>query len=51
MFIAMISSITVLVFFEVAEKNKREKFKDKLKSCSRCFTKDNLKDSHYCRKC
>ena len=51
MVIAMISSITVLVFFEVAEKNKREKIKNKIKVCPKCFTNDNPFDSNYCRKC
>lgn len=51
MVIAMISSITVLVFFEVAEKNRKEKLKLEIKPCPRCFTKDNPIDSNYCRKC
>lgn len=51
MFIAMISSITVLVFFEVAEKNRKAKVKEKMPPCPRCFTNDNPIDSNYCRKC
>lgn len=51
MVIAMISSITVLVFFEVAENNKRTRLKELIKPCPRCFTKDNPIDSNYCRKC
>jgi hypothetical protein len=51
MVIAMISSITVLVFFEVAENNKITRLKELIKPCPRCFTKDNPIDSNYCRKC
>lgn len=51
MVIAMISSITVLVFFEVAEKNKLDKLVSDLKKCPRCYDEKNLVDSNYCRKC
>ncbi|MDD2907533.1 MAG: ion transporter [Candidatus Gracilibacteria bacterium] len=51
MFIAMISSITVLVFFEVAEKNKLDKIQYKTETCPKCFTKYHPHDSNYCKKC
>lgn len=52
MIIAMISSITVLVFFEVAENNKNEKLTHKkLLPCPRCKNGENLSDSYYCRIC
>jgi cytochrome c-type biogenesis protein CcmH/NrfF len=51
MVIAMISSITVLVFFEVAENNKNSKIQKKLLSCPRCKNNNNLHDSNYCRIC
>jgi len=50
MFIAMISSITVLVFFEVAQKNKMEKERYK-EACPRCNSKENTYDSNYCKIC
>lgn len=51
MFIAMISSITVLVFFEVSEKNKLDSLNYKVESCPKCFTKYNHNDTNYCKKC
>ncbi|MDD3144994.1 MAG: ion transporter [Candidatus Gracilibacteria bacterium] len=51
MFIAMISSITVLVFFEVAEKNKIDQMRFKKAKCPKCFTAYNVNDSNYCKKC
>lgn len=50
MVIAMISSITVLVFFEVAQKNKMEKERYK-EACPRCNSKENLYDANYCKVC
>jgi voltage-gated potassium channel len=50
MFIAMISSITVLVFFEVAHKNKLDKQHNK-EACPRCNSKENPYDSNYCKIC
>jgi len=49
MFIAMISSITVLVFFEVEEKNKIDQIRFKGAKCTKCFTTYNVNDSNYCK--
>lgn len=50
MFIAMISSITVLVFFEVAHKNKLDREHNK-EACPRCNSKENPYDANYCKIC
>ncbi len=52
MVVAMVSSITVLVFMEVATAHKMEKEAlENLIQCPRCGNKDNDQDANYCKIC
>jgi len=52
MVVAMVSSITVLVFMEVATAHKIEKQAlENIRICHRCGNQDNDQDANYCKIC